>query len=794
MCDILPQEYQAEADRLRVVTRPLPADLAWPAAQAVFQAIVGKAMGAAADGFSREASAGNFQPTTAQHALVCACLRIVAANTGAPATEDAVALIVAEEYDGHLFQTDNDDPSLAWGTLAAAAVDTLQFLWQQFYDQVVAPGMIVASGHALSSWLAAMFAALTLSKRYMHYYGPIAEDPAHFNASIAPAVAALHRQFWRAGGAPPANAVLVHKTEAAERMSEVFLCDPHTVAAHLTELERRGCVHWPMCMVQLHAVFAGFSPPAAGFISNEQRRIRQLCRARAAVVRALGKPYPSMDARQDSAAIVQSIDTVVFALLLLVECLGHTCFPAANPYDMSFLRTAVGSLPAELFRYWKQCLPALLAGDTAAYEAAMDSKFTAKWSGLIRASVRVEGTPERLHFSLHHFLAATARKRLPSGVAAIKCTDSSWPSWSASTYRVVSNVFPEDASTCDSPCVPLLHLPPLADKHLAFAPPSPRLLFTKAYRQEASTESKWVDAFAMVWRTAYTARRECDALGALAWQAPIITRRGKRAKVVMEAVPCYACGTAHERWRDACLQHPLCLQCYLTFKESQLMDMLRQGGAPEGALTACAAPDCARQHSLLELHALLSCEMRTVLHIVRQPRPAFSCAYCGHGVASAEADAVLRQCGLCLMHTCTQCLGLAHPGQVCSMVFLREAGRTPATVLSEAKMQTCPGCAVPSVKAEGCNHMTCLCGAHWCWLCGCAVDAKDPAAHFADVAGGDAAARCQMRQYSAVSEVARMVAAITRRTDISEELKAHSIDALTGKQRTGDMAQAAADL
>ena len=30
----------------------------------------------------------------------------------------------------------------------------------------------------------------------------------------------------------------------------------------------------------------------------------------------------------------------------------------------------------------------------------------------------------------------------------------------------------------------------------------------------------------------------------------------------------------------------------------------------------------------------------------------------------------------------------------------------------------CPGCNVTTEKSYGCNHMTCVCGAHWCWECG----------------------------------------------------------------------------
>jgi E3 ubiquitin-protein ligase RNF14 len=42
----------------------------------------------------------------------------------------------------------------------------------------------------------------------------------------------------------------------------------------------------------------------------------------------------------------------------------------------------------------------------------------------------------------------------------------------------------------------------------------------------------------------------------------------------------------------------------------------------------------------------------------------------------------------------------------------------------------CPACQSPVVKAYGCNHMTCSCGTHFCYLCGTWLDPQNPYKHF----------------------------------------------------------------
>ena len=33
-------------------------------------------------------------------------------------------------------------------------------------------------------------------------------------------------------------------------------------------------------------------------------------------------------------------------------------------------------------------------------------------------------------------------------------------------------------------------------------------------------------------------------------------------------------------------------------------------------------------------------------------------------------------------------------------------------------VRKCPSCSRDIQKADGCDHMTCICGSHWCWICG----------------------------------------------------------------------------
>lgn len=74
----------------------------------------------------------------------------------------------------------------------------------------------------------------------------------------------------------------------------------------------------------------------------------------------------------------------------------------------------------------------------------------------------------------------------------------------------------------------------------------------------------------------------------------------------------------------------------------------------------------------------------------------------------------LRNCGLCHIELCGHGCGKIHHGDAPCEVSLDEASRT---FIQETTVP-CPQCLSNVEKTYGCNHMTCQCGCHFCWLCG----------------------------------------------------------------------------
>src|SRR6266550_950308 len=80
-----------------------------------------------------------------------------------------------------------------------------------------------------------------------------------------------------------------------------------------------------------------------------------------------------------------------------------------------------------------------------------------------------------------------------------------------------------------------------------------------------------------------------------------------------------------------------------------------------------------------------------------------------------------RPCPSCLMSVCTGCYKEQHDGMSCAERELldnrAEQERRNEQWASTSGAKHCPRCRVFVQKTEGCNHMECHCGVHFCWIC-----------------------------------------------------------------------------
>lgn len=77
-------------------------------------------------------------------------------------------------------------------------------------------------------------------------------------------------------------------------------------------------------------------------------------------------------------------------------------------------------------------------------------------------------------------------------------------------------------------------------------------------------------------------------------------------------------------------------------------------------------------------------------------------------------------CDLCRLETCRKCHLPYHPGLSCdrNRMFLEDPDSSlHSWIEGKESVKACPRCSQLIEKGEGCNHMHCKCGTHFCWIC-----------------------------------------------------------------------------
>jgi hypothetical protein len=99
------------------------------------------------------------------------------------------------------------------------------------------------------------------------------------------------------------------------------------------------------------------------------------------------------------------------------------------------------------------------------------------------------------------------------------------------------------------------------------------------------------------------------------------------------------------------------------------------------------------------------------------PNPTYCAnAACASFIPPANYDGPdAARCGNCNTETCRQCRTTSHAGRACTADAATDQVRALAAVVG---WKTCPACMTMVERRDGCLHMSCLCGAEFCYRCG----------------------------------------------------------------------------
>ena len=97
-----------------------------------------------------------------------------------------------------------------------------------------------------------------------------------------------------------------------------------------------------------------------------------------------------------------------------------------------------------------------------------------------------------------------------------------------------------------------------------------------------------------------------------------------------------------------------------------------------------------------------------------------TCFNCTLQVQLPSKNSKILSCPRCSKDTCRECNDEAHIPLKCSEVEKKSQTNARVTLeeaMTQARLRTCYKCKSNFYKTEGCNKMTCSCGAYMCYVC-----------------------------------------------------------------------------
>ena len=166
-----------------------------------------------------------------------------------------------------------------------------------------------------------------------------------------------------------------------------------------------------------------------------------------------------------------------------------------------------------------------------------------------------------------------------------------------------------------------------------------------------------------------------------------------------------------------------CLNHYLISVDSFPVNCLAEGGKCDHPI-----PLATISHILSPADETRLFDTSFLAHIHQHPTEFHYCPTpdCQLIYRSGERGMVIR-CSACLARICPHCHVENHEGLTCEQHQDNKTGGDLSfmTWKQENNVSACPGCGVSIEKNGGCNHITCVCGTHMCWVCKKTFDVEE---------------------------------------------------------------------
>ncbi|CAL2033768.1 unnamed protein product [Caenorhabditis brenneri] len=152
-------------------------------------------------------------------------------------------------------------------------------------------------------------------------------------------------------------------------------------------------------------------------------------------------------------------------------------------------------------------------------------------------------------------------------------------------------------------------------------------------------------------------------------------------------------------------------------------------------------PNRIKDFDTAKLHKLVTQVKQAMFNSDQDLQPCNSTDCTGLLSKSRGDPSRYKTCTSCTRQYCRKCLLEPHQGHTCeAYARLRIADESVRAYMESrgpGNVKKCPKCATPVDKIDGCHHMECRCGIHFCWLCLAMTETSGQMyAHLSEVHGG----------------------------------------------------------